>query len=125
MSRCTTIKNLERVANEKSDAIKIRKIWKSESLGDLEKIDCQLYRDTTGGLFNLDLEHVKKLMIDSVINTHGIEYLGYHKRQEVHVDYCNAGDTYTTTIIFMGDNLVVGCWGDLVEKNLIEHACGF
>lgn len=57
--------------------------------------------------------------IDSILCTHGIEYLGYHKRNCQHVYYCNSGDTYSTTIIFCGLRAYVGCWGDLVEKNII------
>lgn len=40
--------------------------------------------------------------IDSILRTHGVEYLGYHKRNCQHVYYCNSGDTYNTTVIFCG-----------------------
>ncbi|MGZ7226658.1 hypothetical protein ACXWO0_09350, partial [Streptococcus pyogenes] len=59
--------------------------------------------------------------IDTLISTCGVEYLGYHKRSGQHVHYCNAGDAYAGTILFIGDRLVVGCWGDMVEKNLITE----
>jgi len=61
-----------------------------------------------------------KRRIDQILETHGVEYLGKHKRTGLHVYYCNAGDTYATTVIFHGDNLTAGCWGDLVERNLIS-----
>lgn len=58
--------------------------------------------------------------IDKILRTHGVEYLGTHKRSKQHLDYCNAGDPYATTIVFHGPRMVVQCWGDLAEKNLIQ-----
>jgi hypothetical protein len=60
-------------------------------------------------------------MIDKILQTYGVEYLGQNKRNSEHVYYCNTGDTYATTIIFIGFNLIVACWGDLVERNLIHE----
>lgn len=59
--------------------------------------------------------------VDELIGTCGVEYLGAHKRTGLDVYYCNAGDPYATTVIFHGDNLQVGCWGDLVERGLIDN----
>lgn len=58
--------------------------------------------------------------IDRILSTHGVEYLGQHKRSGEHVDYCNAGDAYASTVVFIGMRCVVACWGDYVEKNLIR-----
>lgn len=58
--------------------------------------------------------------INTLIETHGVEYLGVHRRTGLPVYYCNAGDTYATTLIFHGENMTVGDWGSLVEKNLIR-----
>ena len=57
--------------------------------------------------------------IDAILRTHGVEYLGQHKRTGEHIYYCNAGDTYDITVIFAGLSARVACWGDIVEKNLI------
>jgi hypothetical protein len=59
--------------------------------------------------------------INAVLRTHGVEYLGQHKRTGEHVYYCNAGDTYAATVLFSGLRMHVGCWGDLVEKRLIAE----
>lgn len=59
--------------------------------------------------------------INFLIGTHGVEFLGIHKRTGESVYYCNAGDTYAGTILFSGLRCFVGCWGDLVEKNLIKE----
>lgn len=80
-----------------------------------------------------DAEKIKKIwrtvknrydameQIDHIIHTCGREYLGIHRRRNRGVYYLNAGDTYNTTIIQIGVQLTVGCWGDLVEKNLIKE----
>jgi len=62
---------------------------------------------------------VARRRIDGVLNTYGVEYLGHHKRRHLPVWYCNAGDTYATTVLFMGPVMRVGCWGDYVERDLI------
>lgn len=58
--------------------------------------------------------------IDKLLNTCGVEYLGRHRRSNEHVYYCNAGDTYSTTVLFIGTRMIVGCWGDLVENNTVR-----
>jgi hypothetical protein len=63
-----------------------------------------------------------RAQIDKLIETHGVEFLGVHRRTGYDVYYCNAGDTYATTILFHGLILSVGCWGDLVEANMIREA---
>jgi hypothetical protein len=60
--------------------------------------------------------------IDKLIETYGVEFLGVHRSTGYDVYYCNAGDTYATTILFHGLNMTVGCWGDLVEGNRIREA---
>ena len=65
---------------------------------------------------------VHRRAIDELLETHGIEHLGRHRRSGEHVYYCNSGDTYATTLIFHGSNMYIGCWGDLVERNQIREA---
>lgn len=60
--------------------------------------------------------------IDEILGTHGVEYLGFTKRTTHEVYYCNAGDTYATTILFIGPHLRVGCWGDLMERGTVATA---
>lgn len=59
--------------------------------------------------------------IDAILRTSGVEYMGEHKRSGHHVYYCNAGDPYATTVLFIGPRLVVGCWGDLAEANAVRE----
>lgn len=78
------------------DAARIREIW-----------------------FNVASRRGARGQIEAILRTYGIEYLGVHKRSHEHVYYANGGDTYDTTVLFIGPRLAVGCWGDLVERNMI------
>ena len=49
--------------------------------------------------------------VDRILRTFGVEYLGVHRRSGERVYYCNAGDTYATTVCFIGPRMVVCCWG--------------
>jgi hypothetical protein len=60
--------------------------------------------------------------VNKLIETHGVEFLGVHRRTGDDVYYCNAGDSYATTILFRGLSLIVGCTADLVESRLIKEA---
>lgn len=60
--------------------------------------------------------------VDAVLRTYGVEYLGRNKRTKDEVYYCNAGDTYATTVLFVGPHLRVGCWGDLIERGTVATA---
>jgi hypothetical protein len=59
--------------------------------------------------------------VDRILRTFGVEFLGIHRRTRESVYYCNAGDTYACTVLFVGPRLRVGCWGDLVERNAIRE----
>jgi len=59
------------------------------------------------------------IAIDSLLGTYGVEFLGESHRTGENVYYCNAGDTYDTTVIFNGPSMRVGCWGDLIEHHAI------
>lgn len=54
--------------------------------------------------------------IDATIETFGVESAGGNG-ECYHFDYCNAGDTYATTVIYdrQSGEYMIGCWGDLVE----------
>lgn len=56
--------------------------------------------------------------IDRLLGTHGVEPLGPASSSAPYAppfEYCNAGDTYSTTIIYSraSDALRIGCWGDI------------
>lgn len=80
----------------KEDALKIRHIWKTTK-------SRQEAREE----------------IDKVLRTYGVEYLGQHRRTGREVYYCNTGESYATTVVFIGPSLYVNCWADYAEKNLV------
>ena len=66
------------------------------------------------------LRDLRREAVNELAGMHGVELLGIHKRSGKYVYYCNAGDTYATTILFQGARMTVGCWGDLVERNAVN-----
>lgn len=50
-----------------------------------------------------------------------VEYLGVHKKHGFDVYYCNSGDLYVPTIIFLNYNLVVGYTAYFLEKDIISN----
>lgn len=62
---------------------------------------------------------VARQRIDGILGTHGVEYLGYHRQRRIGVYYCNAGDPYANTVVFLGPVMRTGCWGDYVERGHI------
>lgn len=60
-----------------------------------------------------------RLAIDKILRTYGVEFIGFTRRSRHGVYYCNGGDTYATTVLFVGPHLRVGCWGDMVERGLV------
>jgi len=124
---CASVTNLQNIKDvTEADARLIRKVW---SLMGATQTRAYLLRpainlngrfsslaDTAKGSANL-----KQGAIDIILGTHGVEYLGQRKGNREHVYYCNAGDTYATTVLFDGLHLRVGDIGNLIERNLISE----
>lgn len=60
---------------------------------------------------------LKMLMADELCETCGVEYIprGSNSKSPS-IEYLNAGDTYTTTLLWTRGSYRVGCWGDIVER---------
>jgi len=96
---CPSVKTLMKIKGvTRGDAEEIRAIWKAVESRRWEARD----------------------KIDVILHTYGVEYLGWHKRQRQHAYYCNAGDSYAITVVFVGLSMRVACWADYIERNLIE-----
>jgi hypothetical protein len=59
--------------------------------------------------------------IDHILGTSGVECIGEGEHSEGYAppyEYCNAGDTYATTLVYKraSDRLFIGKWGDIVER---------
>lgn len=64
---------------------------------------------------------IRRTVIDDMLGTFDVERLGVHKSSGYTIHYCNAGDTYATTILFIGNRMIVGDWGYYVERGLIRE----
>lgn len=53
--------------------------------------------------------------LDAEIGTHGVEAFRTDKGELV--EYLNAGDTYTPTIVRFRGAYRVACWGDIAERH--------
>ena len=102
-------------------AARVRDVWRTHTreqiLAEFPKVaefarSC-LNPPTTG--------HLRRLAVNELIHTYGVEFLGTSKKTGYPVEYCNAGDPYVATVIFSGPRLWVGCWGDLIEHNSIRE----
>ncbi len=97
----------------------VRAIWKARNLDELAAI----YPAAIDGARLEPVLHVaKREAVNRAAGFHGVEYLGWHKRNGAHVYYTNAGDPYAPALIFQGRRLSVGCWADLVERRAVESA---
>lgn len=63
---------------------------------------------------------LRRMAVDIVLETYGVEFLGVHRRTATAIHYANAGDTYIATALFCGNTLRVGCWGDLIDNGAIK-----
>lgn len=94
------------------DAALIRAVWKSFTWQQLRRVVPKDKAHLIGDRFT----DSRRAVIDAILGTCGVELLGIRTRSPVNVYYCNGGDTYATTILFLGDQLVVGCVGDYAES---------
>lgn len=55
--------------------------------------------------------------IDAILGTHGVEFIeaGSGSRSPS-ITYCNTGDTYDQTVLWVNGRFQIGCWGDIVER---------
>jgi hypothetical protein len=63
--------------------------------------------------------------LNEVLEMHGVECLGEVRTYGPPAEYLNAGDTYTTTLLFdhIAQNFKLTCYGDWLEAN--EHKAAF
>jgi len=56
-------------------------------------------------------------VIDELLGTHGVEYIPRgHNAKSPAIEYCNTGDTYASTVMYVNGRFIVGCWGNFVEQ---------
>lgn len=98
-------------------------VWKARGTNEIRELLVKHDKDlslitqlyTTSARFR----HFKMALIDALAGFSGVEFLGVHRRLGGDVHYLNAGDTYAATLIFHRDRMLIGTWGDWVERKLI------
>lgn len=75
---------------------------------------CQCYNPPS-------LHDIEMSIADEIMGTFGVEYIEHGRNAKSPViEYCNAGDTYATTLLYVNGRYRVGCWGDIVERGNYE-----
>jgi hypothetical protein len=63
------------------------------------------------------INDLKLHILDNMLNGYGVEGFpiadGYTEKS--FCSYVNMGDTYATTVLCVGDDFEIGCWGDIAE----------
>lgn len=123
--RASSVKVLCEIKDVTEETAKlIRAVWKATSISKLADILQESGKHELADKVSpyQSLPHFKRYAIDQLLDTCGLEYLGLNRRTRTSVYYCNAGDTYATTILFHGDTLLVSTMGDYVEAGLLQES---
>ena len=121
---CATVARLAEINGVTEETAKqVRAVWKAQNYKQLQDIAPALYEEYDRAHHYAEtMRHCKRWIVDRLLQTDGVEYLGRRKRDGRDVYFCNAGDTYKRTVLFIGRRLIVGTWGDLVEAGAIVEA---
>lgn len=68
---------------------------------------------------NMREKHPRHAMdaIDGFLGTHGVEYIPQgHNSKSPAITYCNTGDSYGVTVLYVNGRYRIGTWGDIVER---------
>ncbi len=110
------------------DANRIRAIWHCNNFTAVatllktkgyEDLDKWVSDNFPHRLYRPRVAEYKLEIINHITDSHGVEYLGEHKRSGYDVYYINSGDTYVSTLINIGNHLRLTCIGDLIELDKI------
>lgn len=122
MRTCSPTRRLREIKDITPDtARKVRRVWLTYTRQQLCKdfICC--------AEFVRDCHHppetriLRRMAVDALLQTFGVEYLGESRKTRQGVYYCNTGDTYGHTVLFFGPHLRTGNWGDLIERRSIRE----
>jgi hypothetical protein len=125
MKQAASVQALQEIANVTIDiAERVRSIWRTMTREQLIETFPTVRAYVAQCHNPPGTRHLRRLAVNEAIETHGVEYLGTSRRTGNAVYYCNTGDNYDATVIFAGDRLRVGCWGDLIERKSVKEREG-
>lgn len=126
---CPAAKSLEAdLSISREDANKIRKLCKlADSPDELAEFIEKSFPKTEAYVRRLHSNPYNNKMwrrtvalhaMDELLDTHGVEALR-DKHGDAVYDFLNTGDTYAVTLLLKldTDRLIIGTWGDIVERN--------
>jgi hypothetical protein len=113
-----SVKSLKIIAGDK--APQLRKLLEVKNAGKLHA-SMDDFPDTAKWLnscYNPPSFHdLKMSMANELLGTYGVEHIPHGKnKRSPSFEYCNAGDTYASTLLFVNGSYRVGSWGDIVER---------
>lgn len=98
----------------------IRAIWKAPDRATVESL-YPAAADLDRGFYRpYNLRELKREAIRQAAGYYSGESLGTDRRTGKTVFYCNAGDSYTPTICFIGSRLVVSDWAYWIESGRVK-----
>jgi hypothetical protein len=60
---------------------------------------------------------IQMALADVLCETCGVERISKGRgAKSPAIEYCNTGDTYAATLLYVNGRYSVGCWGDIVER---------
>lgn len=110
MHRLPSVKTLEAVFGDNAkEARRLLEMRRSE----LEQVP--VCAEHVARCYHAPATSVLRLMaLDALADTCGVE--SFQTRRGAWVSYLNAGDTYSTTLLYHNGTYRVGCWGDIAER---------
>jgi hypothetical protein len=110
-----TLMQIKDVTRE--DAVKVRAILKLKNVDAVTSVSDVALEYVRSCYHRPPLHMAKLTAIDAVIGTYGVEGIGRgHNLKSPSIEYCNAGDAYATTLLWVGGRYRVGDWGSIVER---------
>lgn len=112
-----SIKTLMTIGIDEQTAVVVRAVLQSASRNFILAVSDAASERERRSYNPHSLTTLKLDAVDELIETHGVEYIpAGHNQKSPAISYCNAGDTYTTTLLHVNGSFRVGCWGDIVER---------
>jgi hypothetical protein len=117
MKQLPSIKSLATITDRPKDLRRLLEIHNSYDLAGLLP-KCPSAEQWLRECHNKPSFHeIKMSMINEFLGTHGVEYIRAGRgTKSPAIEYCNAGDSYAPTILFVKGTYRVGDWGSIVER---------
>lgn len=119
--RAASIKSLMEIKDvTDDDAKRIRAIWKAVKTDDMLDLFPGKREEMLDRILSArgskQYRRMQRELIDEILGTCGVEHLGYCNIANRHIYYCNGGDSYATTVCFVGESLTVSTMAYYVER---------